>query len=167
MRKATFLLFLLFSSLFSGMSAGVMQEIRDGNDYDDEDYSNHRKIIDCTATSSSPCDDSDSVVVGAHNYNSGNNQLIYELNLNGIAECIDSDMELSIDLQTNGPNNIVYGGVTNYGWVGGQQVHENSTAQFRDMSKVVIYAHDWDGNPSSAPSDWDIIDANSKVKFQT
>jgi hypothetical protein len=167
MRKATFLIFLLFSSLFSGMSAGVMQEIRDGNDYDDEDYSNHRKIIDCTATSSSPCDDSDSVVVGAHNYNSGNNQLIYELNLNGIAECIDSDMELSIDLQTNGPNNIVYGGVTNYGWVGGQQVHENSTAQFRDMSKVVIYAHDWDGNPSSAPSDWDIIDANSKVKFQT
>jgi hypothetical protein len=166
MRTAMFLTILMFSSLFSGMSAGVMQEIRDGNDYDDDDYSNHRKIIDCTAISS-PCDDNNSVVVGAYNYNSGNNEVIYELNLNGIAECIDSDLELSIDLQTNGPNNNVWGGVTNHGWVGGQKVHENSTTQFGSMSKVVIYAHDWDGNPSSAPSDWDMIDANSKVEFKT
>tara|TARA_B110000881_G_C18605555_1_gene539530 strand:- start:4338 stop:9938 length:5601 start_codon:yes stop_codon:yes gene_type:complete len=170
MRKAVILSILLFTSAFSSVDAASMRQTWDGNDYDSTTFSNSKKITYCTPTSSSPCDSGSSVVVGASSYNGGSNSVIYDLTINEIAECVDTDMQIRLDIQTNGPNNANYGqtssGVANRGWVAGQSVNE-TTSGFSTMSKVVVYAYDWDGNPSTAPSDWDMIDGNSKIIMET
>lgn len=168
MRKAVFLCFLLLASVFSSVDASAMRLTVDGNDYDSTESSGTKKIIDCTPNPSSPCDNETSVVLGLSNFKGGNNAVIYDLTLNEIAECMDTDLKLRLDLQTNGPSTYTYnslpGNMKNYGWANGYQVPENN-ARFSTMSKVVVYAHDWDGNPNSP--DWDMIDANTKVKFNT
>ena len=170
MRKAVFLCFLLFASTFSSVDASAMRLTWDGNDYDSTQSSGTKKIIACTPSSSSPCDDAASVVLGQSSFKGGNNAVIYDLTLDQRAECMDGDLKLRLDLQTNGPSTYTYnsvaGNMKNYGWANGYEVPENND-RFSTMSKVAVYAYDWDGNPTPATSDWDMIDANTKVKFNT
>ncbi|MBT6645835.1 MAG: fibronectin type III domain-containing protein, partial [Euryarchaeota archaeon] len=167
MRKTIILATLLFASTFSSVNAASMRQTWDGNTYDDWTSSNSKYITDCTPSShSAPCDNESSVVVGASGYNGGSNSVIYDLTINEIAECVDTDMQIRLDIQTNGPNNANYGQVANRGWVAGQSVNA-TTSGFATMSKVVVYAYDWNGNPSTAPSDWDMIDGNSKIIMET
>ena len=142
------------------MNVAAIRVTVDGNDYDSK---SGNQVTTCTTTNT-PCDDANSVVLGASSYRSGNNAAIYDITLNETANCIDSDLKIRLDMQANGPNTGSYSGTPNYGWVGGRNVSESSD-RFATMSKIVVYAHDWNGNSGS--SDWDMIDANTKVKFNT
>jgi len=124
-----------------------------GSSYDDNEYENTQKFIDCSDSSSSACNDVNSVIIGLNTYNGGWNAVHYRIQLDQKAACIDNNLTVEFDRQVNGPDSTK-------GWSNGSSVSETTTGEY---SALLVSAWDWNEDGGK----WNYIDANAKFNFNS
>ena len=157
---------LLFTLVFGTLANASPTFIQtDGKDYSNSSYgiqngrSNNNavdKVIDCTSTSISGCDSSQSVLLGSYNYDNGWNGVEFDFFIPERLECVDDDFRVYMDIQLNGPTTS---GRTQ-GWTTAvTEDGEGWSNTPTGASFVLLQFYDHTNNT------WDTANANRAYKF--
>ena len=171
-----FLPVLLVAIMLTGnASAASHYDRQTGSDLDDNYANNDYKFVDCSELTAaeyadSDCDDPDSIILGAHNYDDGYNDAMFKFNFDMDYDCLYNDgnaslphsflgLRFQMDYQTNGPSHSGNDGWKNgymYSYGGSQGT---STVNYATANQIFAYVWDYEN------SNWDLINLNNRGKI--
>ena len=161
--------------LTGNASAASHYDRQTGSDLDDNYANNAYKFVDCSELTAaeyadSDCDDPDSIILGAHNYDDGYNDAMFKFNFDMDYDCLYNDgnaslphsflgLRFQMDYQTNGPSHSGNDGWKNgymYSYGGSQGT---STVNYATANQIFAYVWDYEN------SNWDLINLNNRGKI--
>ena len=172
-----FLPVLLVAIMLTGnVSAASHYDRQIGSDYSNNHYDDVEKFVDCSEFTTagqyanSECDDHDSIILGAYNYDDGYNDAIFKFNFDMDYDCLYNDgnaslphsflgLRFQMDYQTHGPSHS-----GNTGWENGY-MHSyggsqgTSSVDYAAANQIFAYAWDYEN------SNWDLINMNNRTKI--